>query len=265
MSDIGALYDQLLDFNQSRKDNMDYPIHKSLNYTDSNASNLYEYLLEKDLIEIHGDILDCGCGVGFGSIMMASQDNVTRVHGISLSDKEIATANINARSYGLSSICQFEVRSFDDLEENQYDAIVCIESLKHSPDLHKTMQSIGRALKPDGQCIIIDDIAKEPINSNASRRQMSDWVLEDMFTLLDYQSNKDLSGWNSIDLTSQMALSSKLVNRLKILSLEFLVLLGKLGIYKNSAVKIMRGGAYQDMMYHQGQLKYKILTCNKKL
>jgi len=71
MSSVAKLYDDLFFLNSKRKTEGAYPIHKSLTYESQEVKNLYSYLLMEFDIPKSGRLLDCGCGVGYGSLLLA--------------------------------------------------------------------------------------------------------------------------------------------------------------------------------------------------
>jgi len=264
MSNVAQLYDHLLSLNSKRKNEEAYPIHKSLNYEDTSSKNLYEYLIKNYDLPKEGNLLDCGCGVGYGSLLLASQFQDLQVTGISLSNSEIAAAIKSLKRRDQSSNCHFEVRSFDSLPEKTYDCIVAIESLKHSPNIEGTMQGLVRSLRKDGKLIIIEDVLKSPLQNFVTRRQCSDWELQKLMLSSDYLDEADLTSKEVRDLSHLVKLPSMIAILIRIAFAEILVGLSHLGIRKTISSKIIRGGFYQELLYKRGRLNYVILAAKKE-
>lgn len=264
MSSVSNVYDNLFYLNSKRKDKGTYPIHKNLRYEDKEIDSLYDYLWKEYDLPRHGTYLDCGCGVGFGSLFLAERMNAIEVKGISLSEKEIDLANQESKRLGLDDRCTFIVQSFDDLPENTFDCIVAIESLKHSPMISNTMAAISRALKPGGSLYIIEDVAKNKVNNFASKRQSQDWALPKINTLEDYQNVECLEAHEYRNLTDNMPAKNIFTIMLRVFVCELMVLLSKLGFRSLKGADITRGGIYQEWLYATGKLDYLVMTSRKK-
>lgn len=260
MSAIANLYDTLKKANDGNSSS--YSIHKRLNYSDSKVSNLYDHLLDKFDLTDKMDVLDCGCGVGFGTILLAKkiEANVT---GISISPSEIESAKTNLNSEDSLQNVSFECRSFDNLGQDRFDAIIAIESLKHSPQLSKSLESIIKSLKPGGDLYIIEDILVKPSDSLAEKKLKSDWVLSKLYTEREYTESSDEMEWTVFDMTSMMRKPTKAEVAVKIFGTEIKTMIDNLLNYRDSAASIFRGGFYQEWMYLNGALSYKLLKGKK--
>lgn len=263
MQDVAGLYNDLLTLNTKRNGSGVYPIHKSLDYAHKGISNLYNYILSKYDIPNTGVLLDCGCGVGYGSQLIAREKSNLKIHGISLSEGEITMAKSSAANNQLSDNCNFEVMSFDDLDSDTYDCIIAVESLKHSPDISKTMGAITRSLRTGGRLIIIEDIGKELLDNRAARRQCKDWELNKIHIIKDYQNTNGLIEHSIENMTKQVKTPSYLFVVLRVVASELMVLADKIGIRKNKGARIVRGGFYQELLYATGKLDYLILSSRK--
>jgi len=231
-----------------------YPIHKKLVLPD--CKDIYEWLSKKYVFPKGAKVLDAGCGVGFGSLLLAGQHDIN-ITGISLSPSEIEQAQTNADQAELEHRATFAVQSFDDLEAASYDVIITVESVKHSLDLQHTLQVLKNALKPGGQLIIVEDFYHlKKLNSHA-KNYINDWLLTDAFRATDYLKVLDYQSIEWQDMTSYMTSKKAFPLYGKLLMLT----LGSwwkgktlLNIYQ-----IFRGGIYLDLLYAKGVMSYKIL------
>lgn len=260
MNSVGQLYDDLFLFEHKSNSKESRPIHKSLRFEDANVADLYQWILANFNFDSTRKMLDCGCGAGYGSVALAKALGV-EVHGISISQKEIEQAKHFAQSEGVSGLCTFKKKSFEEIDSN-YDLIIAIESLKHSEDLHKTMKVLSSHLNPNGTMLIIEDFYQIAEQSFSSRRLMNDWVLKSAFAQKDYTG---IDGFKQEvrDFSSQMKHRSKLTIALRIAFAEIMVGLGKIGIGKTNAAKIFRGGFYLEWLYAKGAMKYQLLKMTK--
>ena len=106
-------------------------------------------------------VLDAGCGLG-GTTFFLQACLGGRYRGITLSPDQAARATAEAARRGLSAICHFAVRSYDDdladLLPDGADLIVAIESLAHAPDPPATIGRLAARLRPGGRLLIVDDV-----------------------------------------------------------------------------------------------------------
>jgi len=263
MNAVANLYDDLFNLNSKRNKKESYPIHKSLVYENKKIKTLYDFLLAEFDIANNGYLLDCGCGVGYGSMLIAEQKFNLKVHGISLSEKEIELANNQCANRNLQDVCKFKIQSFDDVPADTYDCIIAIESLKHSPNIKKTMNALSASLRPNGKLFIIEDVGKKPIGNFASRRQCEDWHLPKICTVEDYQNSDKLINKQVLNMTPFMKTPNLIYIFFRIMIAEFLVGLENLGLRKSTGAKITRGGFYQELLYATDKIDYLILTASK--
>jgi 2-polyprenyl-3-methyl-5-hydroxy-6-metoxy-1,4-benzoquinol methylase len=101
-------------------------------------------------------IADAGCGYGGFAVFLARQAPTLAVDGYTLSDVQQAVVQQVLARLQLSR-SRVLLRSFDRLQR-QYDAIVAIESLGHSPNVAATLLHWARQLRPGGVIVIIDEL-----------------------------------------------------------------------------------------------------------
>ena len=105
-------------------------------------------------------VLDAGCGLG-GTLLFLHARRGAQGVGITLSPEQAARATRAAAARGAGDAVGFAVRDFDaplvDLLPDGVDLIVAIESLAHAPDPAATLARLGRALRPGGRLLVVDD------------------------------------------------------------------------------------------------------------
>jgi SAM-dependent methyltransferase len=106
-------------------------------------------------------IADAGCGYGGFAVFVASQAPALAVDGYTLSDAQQAVAQQVLARLQLSR-SRVLLQSFDRLQR-QYDAIVAIESLGHSPNVAATLRHRARQLRPGGVIVIIDELFRPEV------------------------------------------------------------------------------------------------------
>jgi len=92
------------------------------------------------------DILDCACGLGYGSGYMAARAG--KVTGVDISEDAIRHCKSAYKSGNLS----FEVMDAAELKfpDGRFDAVVSQDTIEHVPDDRKFLAEIARVLKKDG-------------------------------------------------------------------------------------------------------------------
>jgi len=120
----------------------------------------YQHMLNR-IEAMPGDsVLEIGCGWG-GFAEYATRQGV-RVHGVTLSNRQLAYARERISQAGLEDLASFELRDYRDLD-GQYNHIVSIEMLEAVGEAYWPVyfDRLRGLLKPGGkvaiQTIIIDD------------------------------------------------------------------------------------------------------------
>jgi SAM-dependent methyltransferase len=106
-------------------------------------------------------IADAGCGYGGFAVFVAHQAPALAVDGYTLSDVQQAVAQQVLARLQLSR-SRVLLQSFDRLQR-QYDTIVAIESLGHSPNVAATLRHWARQLRPGGVIVIIDELFRPEV------------------------------------------------------------------------------------------------------
>lgn len=103
------------------------------------------------------DGLDAGCGYG-GTCLRLAELAGGHWHGITIAPIQVELARARAAELGRSGQVSFDLASYDAPLEASFDAIVCIESLAHSPNPAHSIANLGRHLRPGGRLIVVDDM-----------------------------------------------------------------------------------------------------------
>ncbi len=252
MDKISKLYNDLFLLEKNKNRGRLYPIHKKLDYKKMNCLHLYDYILQHYISKNRGlKILDAGCGVGFGSIFLAEKTQ-NKITGISLSDLEIKRANSSLKEKNLTN-CSFQKLSFDEVRQEKYDLILCIESFKHSKNFQRTLRHFKSILNPDGTVLIVDDfyLGKTPENKLCSKFK-NYWELDDLL------SEKDLYGSNfecSIKDLSLFLNTSSSQN----ISIKYFATLFLSKVKGNSFKKLFGGGVLLEKLYFKEEMKYNLI------
>lgn len=101
------------------------------------------------------NVLELGCGMGFNTIYLATNNPTVQFDAIDLAASNIKVAKRNASKLANTTFLEMD---FDKLEmpNKKYDVIFGVETLCYSNDLNKLLNSLTHTLAPDGQIIIFD-------------------------------------------------------------------------------------------------------------
>ena len=156
----------------------------------------------------HDAVLDCACGVGYGSRMLA--DLFERVDAVDVFDKAIEMAQ---ERYDHSSIvwhCLDAAKLTDEFAEAAFDAIVSMQTIESIDDDQKYLDDLDRLLAPGGVLLIDTPLRKfrvdHPQNPHHKRYYgVDEWLdmLSGRFEILTFGSLPEASMLESCQMPSQ--------------------------------------------------------------
>lgn len=97
-----------------------------------------------------GRVLDCACGVGYGSYLLAESGKCESVTGVDIDADSIKYAK-ERYSHPKIEFINANALSFSD--ERKFDTIVSLETIEHIPDPANFVAHLKSMLKPGG-CLI---------------------------------------------------------------------------------------------------------------
>jgi Cyclopropane fatty acid synthase and related methyltransferases len=223
-NEIPAYYDwlsryvQLANWLAYRDRFASFTMHKTLSVPSGTADerrrtagleHVNNRLLEAAQLSPEPRVLDAGCGFG-GTIFHWHHRLGGSYDGLTLSRVQLRVAQREARRRGIDRDCRFHLQSYDAPVAGTYDAVVAIESLIHSRDLSTTIPNLAKSLRPGGLMVIIDDMAKVDIDSEApdeAEALRDHWGCARYAMQQDYWKAMDSAGLKVIheeDLTPQV-------------------------------------------------------------
>ena len=115
------------------------------------------HITAKLALEPGQEVLDIGCGWGGMAIFLARRADV-RVHGITLSEEQLALAVERAKAAGVSNKVTFELVDYRDLPSRpkRYDRIVSVGMFEHvgRPQFETFFESCANLMKADGVMLL---------------------------------------------------------------------------------------------------------------
>ena len=193
---VGKLYDRLLNGEREKLATKNLTIHKRLHFPQSDQANgivdSNDWLKSNLQLAPNAHILDAGCGVG-GTLFSLLGENRTGV-GISLSGTQVRAAQKIAEQRSQTTRCHFLQQSYDEPLQDSFDLIISIEALTHSHSLATSIKNLAAHLNPDGQFIIIEDMAVKDIsNQPLANIWQQSWCLNSIYTRQDYANALEAS------------------------------------------------------------------------
>lgn len=126
------------------------------------------------------EVLDAGCGVGYGSALLA--ERAARVLGVDVAEDAIAYARARYRRENL------EFRRGDllalDLPDASCDVVCSFETIEHLPDVDAGLRELVRILRPGGTCILSTPQAVSTTRSSANPFHEVEFSRNDLERLL---------------------------------------------------------------------------------
>ena len=180
-------------------------------YWDGSTKNFHEALLNinkilatKAGIKKVDKVLDAGCGIGGSSLWLAKNIGCS-VTGISLSAKQVQTANNLALTENIQSLAIFEQQDFTatNYEAESFDVIWAIESICHAADKSKFINEAHRLLKKGGKLILADFFKQEnlPEKDAALIKQWANgWAIDDFATIQNFTKQLSNAGFHNTNI-----------------------------------------------------------------
>ena len=106
-------------------------------------------------------VLDIACGYG-GTLRTLARMGC-RAHGFDISQSCVDTARAANRAAGLDDRIAVSVGDFHDIDSaaGEWDAVICQESVIHSPDRPRVFSEVHRVLRPGGVFAFSDILTGE--------------------------------------------------------------------------------------------------------
>jgi SAM-dependent methyltransferase len=158
------------------------------------------------------DVLDAGCGVGYGSAYLA--DVAARVVGVDVSGEAIAYAN---ERYGgpRTSFCEMDVTALE-FEDASFDVVCSFETLEHVREPRAAVREAARVLRPEGVYVVSTPRVERTCASPENPFHEVEYTPEDFAALLG-------ESFGSVELYGQRRLETRrhrVLRRLDVLGLR---------------------------------------------
>jgi len=127
------------------------------------------------------DVLECGCGTGKFTAVLAEQGAAVKAFDISPESARITDRRVKRK--GLGNV-QVDVAAMEKLpyEDKSFDIVVGLLILHHLADLEKGVREVYRVLKPGGKALFYETSAGNPILMFLRRRLVGHWGIPKLGT-----------------------------------------------------------------------------------
>ncbi|MEM6800542.1 MAG: methyltransferase domain-containing protein [Bacteroidota bacterium] len=265
LEQVSSIYDHLFAFEKDKGKGGAYPIHKPLDFPleqkslgIADISDLVLAFLPK---RRKAHVLDAGCGVGY-TLQKICTNPLYSGLGISLSQQELALARASVHQSGLSDRCSFKKLDFDQEFDQKFDLILCMESIKHSPDWRKSLGNLLKHLHADGAILLIEDFYQGNTLNEEEKRFQEVWAVPDLFSYQDVCSYMNERGVKLeqekiLDeyIRKHRAWKSKLSAQFCKISTPLFSLLPA----KKQLLQIYEGALLMDYLYAKSLFSYRLL------
>lgn len=112
--------------------------------------HMARYHFAKQFIE-GGRVLDCACGVGYGTQILANADNrPAYILGVDIDPAAVSYANSHYTAKDMEFLCKDGSKLRD---EAGFDLIVSLETIEHVPDPQTLVGNFADLLRPGGKLV----------------------------------------------------------------------------------------------------------------
>lgn len=115
-------------------------------------AHLVRYALAAEWIRPGDTVLDCACGLGYGTALLAAASRGRRFIGVDIDTDAVAYARDNFANYPAEYHTASAIQ-LDFLPDRSVDMVVSFETIEHLPDYERFFDEVVRVLKPDGRMI----------------------------------------------------------------------------------------------------------------
>ncbi len=131
-------------------------------------AHMARYALAAEWVRPGDTVLDCACGLGYGTAMLTAVSKGRHFLGVDIGDQAIAYARDN---FGERYSIDYRQGNAEDLSfvpDASVDTLVSFETLEHVPDFKRFLREACRVLKPDGRIVIsvpnrwVDETGRDP-------------------------------------------------------------------------------------------------------
>lgn len=130
-------------------------------------AHLVRYSLAAEWVRPGDAVLDCACGLGYGSAVLAARSPGGLFLGVDIDPVSVAYAKDNFDGWGVNYFAASATR-LDPIADHSIDTLVSFETLEHLEDYSTFLEEAARILRPGGRIIVsvpnlwMDESGRDP-------------------------------------------------------------------------------------------------------
>ncbi len=116
-------------------------------------AHLVRYSLAAEWIRKGDAVLDCACGLGYGTAVLAARSPGDRFLGVDIDPASIDYARDNFGHWGTEYLAA-SATNLEAVPDCSQDVVVSFETMEHLEDYQSFVSEAARILRPDGRIIV---------------------------------------------------------------------------------------------------------------
>jgi SAM-dependent methyltransferase len=212
-----------------------------------------------------GRVLDAGCGLGGTMLDLAGRGAATFV-GLTLSERQAAIGRRAIADRRLTERISIRVQSYDTPGDADFDAVIAIESLAHSPQPIAAVAALATRLAPGGYFVIVDDMPEPAARGTRDLATFKHgWRLPVLLSAAELAAALERCGLAAAtehDLTAEVRPRTQAqIARLEALNRLLYRILPSAGV--RALLDSYRGGLALERLYRDARMSYRLVVARK--
>ncbi len=247
-------------------------------YWDENTSCLREalVLMNEKMASLGGvqsgdEVLDAGCGVGGSSVFLAGRYGC-KVHGITLSEKQVLSCRENAHNHAVSELTNFSSQNYlqTGFSDESFDVVWGLESVCYAVDKADFLREAYRLLRPGGR-LVVGDFFRAPLAPGSKDEALmakwtASWAIDNYAEAATFTKKANQEGFVAVkvnDITNRVVPSIRRLYYTFFPGLICTTLLQWLGFRNKRQTSNTWSTWYQYRAWKRGLWQYNIITATK--